>query len=509
MRSTSALLAALFWAGPATAQPPLSAIDWLSEMGTVTVAPPAPIADTAIRPDVTVTPLGTPRADAVGLLPGTTTGLPRTLWSASTSATLTRYLERLPERPLPAMQALYYTLLLAEANAPPDTADGAPFLRARLAALRRFGAVEPALALIERAGGATPALFDGWFDLALLDGREGAACAALAAKPHLSADARARIYCLARAGDWQTAALILHGAEASGAIAEPDVTLLALYLEPELIDEVAPPVPPTTMTPLRFRLYEAIGTPLGTRDLPRAFAMADLRGTAGWKAEIVAAERLAQTGALAATRLLGLYTARKPAASGGVWERVAAVQALDRALGAATDADLAEALPAAWEAARAVGLEVVLSEVFANRLLAAAPLSGPLPGPLATRATDMVLLSPLYERAHHLRAPSSARDRLLAGIAKGTPNAADATTRMQSAIAAGFASTTAAPEHQRLIAEGRLGEAILAAAALLDKGAERVAPSAVRAAIATLRAAGLEDTARRAALQILILGPDR
>jgi hypothetical protein len=119
----------------------------------------------------------------------------------------------------------------------------------------------------------------------------------------------------------------------------------------------------------------------------------------------------------------------------------------------------------------------------------------------------MILLSPLYERAHETHAPAAPRDRLLAGIARGAPEPADATTRMQSAIAAGFAATAAAPEHQRLINEGRLGEAILMAAALLDHGAERAAPSAVRAAIATLRAVGLEDTARRAALQILILGP--
>jgi hypothetical protein len=504
LRSTDALLAALLWSGTATAQAPLSAIDWLNEMEPVTVIPTAPTADTVTRPEVSVTSLGTPRADTVGLLPGTTTGLPRTLWGESTTATLTRYLDRLPERPLPAMQALYYTLLLAEADAPRDTPTGAPFLRARLAALRRFGAVEPALALVERAGGATPALFDTWFDLALLDGREDAACAALAAAAHLSTDIRARVYCLARADDWPTAALILHGAEASGAITEPDMTLLALYLEPELIEDIAAPVPPTEMTPLRFRLYEAIGAPLGTRDLPRAFAMADLRGTAGWKAEIVAAERLAQTGALAASRLFGLYTARKPAASGGVWERVAAVQTLERALDTPAGAALVQALPGAWEAARAVGLEVVLSEIFAERLLAAAPL---LPDLLAARAAEMVFLSPLYERASELHAPSSARDKLLAGIAKGAPRAEDATTRMQSAIVAGFASATAAPEHQRLISEGRLGEAILAAAALLDKGADRVAPSSVRAAIATLRAAGLEDTARRAALQILILGP--
>jgi len=508
LRSSSALLALLLSSGAVAAQAPLSAIDWLDEAGTAAVTrPDAPRkTDSANRPDVTVTPLDAPRAGSAGLLPGATTGLPRTLWESSTTAALARYLDRLPGRPLPAMQALYYTLLLAEADAPPDSGTDAAFLRARLAALRRFGAVEPALALVERAGGARPALFDAWLDLALLDGREEQACAALAAAPHLSRDARARIYCLARAGDWPTAALILHGAEASGAITEPDVTLLALHLEPELIEDIAPPAVPGTMTPLRFRLFESIGAPLGTRDLPRAYAMADLRGTAGWKAEIVAAERLAQTGALAGARLFGLYTARSPAASGGVWARVTAVQALDRALapGAAPDA-LGDALTAAWEGARAIGLETVLAEIFARRLLTAAPL----PAPVTARAAEMVLLSPLYARADEIRAPGSAQERFLDGIAAGRPRATDAETRMQSAIAAGFAATAAAPEHRRLIAEGRLGEAILAAAALIDDRAGHVAPSAVEAALATLRAAGLEDTARRAALQIVLLGPDR
>ena len=510
MRFSNVLLALLLWPGTAVAQAPLSAIDWLDEMGTVTVARPGPdvpdTVGTADRPDVTMTPLGEARADATGLLPGATTGLPRDLWGVSTTAALLRYFERLPERPLPAMQALYYTLLLAEADPPPDSTASAPFLRARLAALRHFGAVEPALALVERAGGAQPALFDAWFDLALLDGREERACAALAAAPHLSGDIRARIYCLARAGDWPTAALILNGAEASGTIAEPDATLLALHLEPGLIDDISAPVPPSHMTPLRFRLFESIGAPLGTRDLPRAYAMADLRGTAGWKAEIVAAERLAQTGALAATRLFGLYTARKPAASGGVWERVAAVQALDRALAPEAGPEaLTSALPVAWEGAKAIGLETVLSEIFADPLLARAPL----PAPIAALAAEMVLLSPLYARAGELRAPATAQERFLAGTAAGRPNEADAGTRMQAAIAAGFAAKAAAPGHRRLIADDRLGEAILAAAALLDEGNDGVAPSAVKAALATLRAAGLEDTARRAALQIVLLGPDQ
>ncbi|MFU8834432.1 MAG: hypothetical protein ACNA7F_04090 [Roseovarius sp.] len=507
MRRSSAAVLGLLWAGFAEAQTPLSAIDWLDEIGAVITLPAPigpPVADSADQPGVTVTALDAPHADAVGLLPGSVSGLPASLWENSTTAALIRYLDGLPERPLPAMQALYYTLLLTEADAPPDTGPEALFLASRLAALRRLGAIEPALALVERAGGATPALFDAWLDLALLEGGEDGACAALAAAPHLSRNPDARIYCLARAGDWNTAALILHGAEVTGALGDPDVTLLALYLEPELIDEIAPPDTPAAMTPLRFRLFEAIGAPLGTRNLPRAFAMADLRGTAGWKAEIEAAERLAETGAIAGTRLFGLYTARRPAASGGVWERVAAVQALDTAL-TNSDADaLARALPPAWEAARAVRLEIVLADLVAERLLAA-----PLPAAIRPLAFEIVALSALYERTAEILPPSTPRQRLLTGIAAGQPEISHAETPLELAITEAFASTAAAPEHRPLIETGRLGEAILAATAQLDGAPARAAPSATRASLSTLRALGLEDTARRAALQLLLLGPAR
>ena len=187
LRSTSAALVGLLWGASAAAQAPLSAIDWLSE---VVVAPPAvevpAVTGRVDRPEVSVTALDAPRADAVGLLPTAVTGLPRGLWRASAAETLIHRLDAIPARALPAIQALHTTLLLAEADPPPDTGAGARVLRARLAALRRFGAVEPALALIERAGGDRPALFDTWLDLALLAGLEADACAALAAAPHLS-----------------------------------------------------------------------------------------------------------------------------------------------------------------------------------------------------------------------------------------------------------------------------------------------------------------------------------
>lgn len=506
LRSTSATIAGLVWGTAVAAQDPLSAIDWLGE---VVVAPPAveaPVpAGRPERPEVSVTPLDAPRADAVGLLSPEVTGLPRGLWRASATERLIHRLDAIAVQGVPAIRALHTTLLLAEADPPPDAGSRARLLRARLAALRRLGAVEPALAMVERAGGDRPALFDAWLDLALLAGLEGDACAALAAAPHLSDDARARVYCLARAGDWPTAALILRGGEASGAITEPDGTLLAFYLAPELIDEAAPPRPPADMTPLRFRLHEAAGAPLDTRDLPREYAVADLRGNAGWKAEIEAAERLAQSGAVPASRLFGLYTARSPAASGGVWDRVAAVQALDRALARDEAAEVAAALPAARDAARKMRLETVYAEIFAERLLA----TSPLPEPAREAAVEMVLLSPLYERAAELRAPGTARARLLAGIAAGRPEAADAATPIEAAIADGFAATSAAPEHRPLIEAGRLGEAILAAAAQLESGVAHAAPSALRAALSTLRATGVEETARRAALQVLLLEPQR
>lgn len=492
-------------AGAVAAQQPLSAIQWLDEASTaaVTTAPRAaltepPAADAVDIPSVVVTALDAPRADAVGLLPGTTTGLPATLWDKSATDDLIRALELFEAEPLPAIQALYYTLLLAEANPPLDAGPDARFLRARLAALRDFGAIEPAQALSERAGPITEMLFDQWFDLSLLLGQEDPACSALTRRPHLTSDLSARIFCAARSGDWDTAALTYHSATALGSLTDTDATLLALYLDPELIDETEAPEPPQDITPLQFRLFEAVGTALPTHNLPRAFAMADLRGNSGWKAEIEAAERLARTGAVPASRLLGLYTARRPAASGGVWDRVAAVQALDLALSEGDTDSLTQALPAAWQAAREEHLEVVFAGLFAEQLSALDP-----PPETQAQAFEIMLLSAQYEQAHTILSTLSPSQTFLRDTARGAPSPETARTALQEAIAAGFASSRPDPEHQALIDAGRLGEAILAAAHQIGRG--DAARDALTGALATLRAVGLEDTARRAALQLLLL----
>ncbi|KZY48868.1 hypothetical protein A3731_27125 [Roseovarius sp. HI0049] len=250
------------------------------------------------------------------------------------------------------------------------------------------------------------------------------------------------------------------------------------------------------MTPLIFRLFEANGMPLPTRNLPREYAVADLRGTMGWKAEVEAAERLARTGALPANRLLGLYTDRQPAASGGVWERVRAVQDFDAALSSGDSAAISRELRDVWHLMRENGLAVAFAALYGAEL---AKLDAP-----SALAHEVALLSPVYESA--AKAPGEQTRRLvfLEGLAKGAPEARLAASATESAIARAFAARQVPPDHAGPLRDGRLGQAILAAAMQLQ-GATPGQTRDLEAALATLRVVGLEDVARQAALQVLLL----
>jgi 2-methylisocitrate lyase-like PEP mutase family enzyme len=79
-----------------------------------------------------------------------------------------------------------------------------------------------------------------------------------------------------------------------------------------------------------------------------------------------------------------------------------------------------------------------------------------------------------------------------------------ATTPRARAIQAAFTGTPPPARLQTLVDEGKLGEALLRALALFDAGADGDLRS-VTDALALLRAVGLEDVARRAALQLMIL----
>lgn len=491
----------------AAAQTPLSAIDWLGKnsppVRTGPVLNEPPVSRSAMHPQIDVRPLQAVAAP-IGLVPASVTGLPETLWQGSDGADLARLVAAVPVQRLPAMQTLIYTLLLSETLVPETGSEA--LLLARVDRLMALGAVEPAQTLMETAGATTtPDRFQRWFDATLLTGEEDKGCAELTRNPTMLPDYGARIYCAVRAGDWQTGALLLEVAHALQLIPEAKLNLLDRFLSPEVF-ESAPALPaPNAVDPLTFRLYEAIGEPLPTAAMPVAFAAADLRDLAGWKAQLEAAERLTRTGALPPNRLLGLYTERDPAASGGIWDRVQALQRFETALDQGSVAGVEKTLPLVWQAMAEAQLETAFAALFAERL-AGLPLEEPAARAIAWRIR---LLSPDYEAAAQEPPDSGAQAQFLVALAKGTPAEAPAPNSRAEAIAKGFAADAVLPDKVRVALDsGRLGEAILRAMDYLDRGA-RGNPVDLSGALAALRLVGLEDMTRRAALQLMLLDRGR
>ncbi|WP_415403118.1 hypothetical protein [Tateyamaria sp. SN3-11] len=437
-----------------TASAPLNVIDWLDTQAPTPAALPAPtepgVAETATVPDVTVAPLDSAAPKRVGLAPPNVTGLPDTLWSVTDGTTLVQTVEAMPDLRLPALQSLYFTLLLAEALPPQSGADA--FDLARVQALYAQGALEPALALLDQAGpDRTRAHFAQYMDMALLAGTEATACAIQGAQPNLSPGKAFEVFCAARAGDWDTAVLQLGTGRALGLIDDATVAALERFLDPDLFEGEANLTPPKSVDPLVFRLFQAIGTPIPTRGLPVVYANADLADTAGWKAQIEAAERLARTGAVPDNRLLGLYTQRRPAASGGVWDRVAALQRFETALKTESPAAISKTLPAAWRTMRNARLAVPFSALFAEDLSKLV-----LSGRAADIAFEMILLSPQYETAPQVFPARAQRRPVATGVATGDVRADTAADGKAAAIVAAFSDAPRTRRSWQMPKPGRL-----------------------------------------------------
>jgi hypothetical protein len=483
------------------AQEPLSVIDWLSEnqprAGLTLGLSEPPITATATQPTISVVALDeSPRL--IGLVPPSVTGLPVTLWSGSDPAILTRLIETAPVTQNPALQTLLYTLLLTEARAANDPHETESQLLARIDRLMNLGAVDPAQALIEQIGPTiSKPVFARWFDATLLTGNEAQSCAVLRANPQLAPGQAAQVFCTARGGDLAAASVMFDGARALGLFAPQMTAALDRFLHPEYFDGVAPLPAPTAPSPLLFRLYEAIGEALTTSGLPKAFAAADLRDLTGWKSQLEAAERLARTGAMSANNLLGLYTDRLPAASGGIWDRVAALQRFETALNTRSPDAISKTLPAVWSAMRTAHLEVPFADLFADTL-SQVPLTNPISRSLAFR---VALLSAVYETAAQTPPDTQPDTVFLAALARGEPATATAPSNLHQAISEGFAPAPKLPDD---LGADRLGETILRVMILFDRGA-RGNLQDLTDALNAMRALGLEDSARRAALQLLIL----
>ena len=489
---------------------PLSAIDWLSD----TVARPViapPVAEPPTSPPgeieaITTTPLADRNLDAVGVLPPQVTGIDRRFWARSSVATLGQMIQGDHPEPLPALRDLMQILMLAEIDAPADADGTGTFLLARIDKLLERGALDAAAALVDAAGDPTPDLFRRAFDIALLLGTEDAACADLRAAPGIAPTFAARIFCLARGGDWQAAELTLRTAQALGQITAAEDALLERFLAPELFEDADPLPVPERISPLVLRIHEAIGEPVSSTSLPLAFAHGDLTPATGWKARLEAAERLARVGAITPGELLEIYAERTPAASGGVWTRVSAVQRFETDLATGNAAALASSLPRVWAALSEMELEVPFAETY-GAALSRVPMEGEA-GQLAFR---IALLAPGYEVAAIGRTPETEMETFLIGLARGAVTAPPPPDGLARAIALAFPASGAIPPltgpAEPLVKAGRMGEAALAAIDRVTHGAmgDR---RGVTDGLVVLRHLGLEAPARKAALQLMLLERD-
>ncbi len=354
-------------AGAASAQSdrPLTAIDWLNQETQTPfqqVNPQdleEPVARSVVIETVTVTELADISATAAGLLPLDVANLPASFWDGQSAEAAKDLMLELPVNLLPAPRDILYRVLLAEAPANED------IVNVRLEQLMHRGAVQAAFAMMQETPPETPEGFALYFDASLLMWQITEVCQLLQQKPQLSSKSAVKIYCTARSGNWDTAVLQYFTHDTLGDIPRPLNQLLGGFLDPGLAEEIVlPPVIPQAISPLEFRLRESTGTPTPTTGLPLKFVATDLQPAAGWRSQIDAAERLASAGALPPDTLLEIYSLKKAAASGGVWERVRMMAAVQNGIDTRDIIALQSVLPALWKQAKSSNLQSVYATLL-------------------------------------------------------------------------------------------------------------------------------------------------
>ncbi len=486
------------FAAQAESETPLSAIDWLSDSieAPAAIAEPVPVApQTRETPVLTVAPLDSAVVDDVGTFDGTELGLEASIWAKNSASELAERLKNMPAIALPSLREFHVDLVSGTFAPPADAIVDESFFLARVDTLMGLARFDDALALLRDAGTEDPERFRRYFDIGLLTGTEGSACEIIRETPDVSPTFPARVFCLARNGEWDVAALTLGTAEALGILSNQEDQLLMRFLDPDLFE--GEPVPPVdAMSPLLFRLYEAIGERPLTETLPVAFAVADLSETVGWKDRLRAAERLAGIGALPPGELIKTFKARSPAASGGIWTRVRAVQEFERAE-KSDDAALSQKLPDAWDAAQEGGYATTLAPWFLSRILSA---------DVERQALHTAFEVALYAGDSVSAAKwssDSGDDKALLALATGGASSFAGGEPLATAVRQSLAGLPPSPNIRTELDSGRVGSVLLDAIAVLAEGADGD-PRAVGDALAVLVALGLNDLARQVSVELLL-----
>lgn len=499
-RFLAAFAAFLVCATPLAGDEPLSVIDWLSDS----------VEDDAVEADsvevlaapadpITVLPLDAPVADRAGLILPASIGLNADALGQSPAGDLLRELSLIDigsDAP-PSIQAFLVAFLQARLDPPIDAAIDDRFFYARIDRLLDMGHLDAAGKLLEAAGLTAPERFRRAFDIALLTGTETQACGTIEATPELSPTYPARIFCLARLGQFDVAAMTLGNAETLGIMSADETQLMLHFLDPELFEEQDLPAPPLRPTPLEFRLYEAVGERVPTDQLPVAFAFADLSSTVGWKSRIRAIERLASTNAKSFADLYDVFHEREPAASGSVWERVTAIQAFGAALNQKDARAMSAALPWAWRAAGEAGYQAAFAQWLIPHLdmLDASD-------PAAHAGFEIALLAKDYSSARRLSDGSQA-DLFALSILDGRPGSVPPQDALGRAIVRGLSAVNAGQAYEALLSQDRRGELILRALGALAEDASGN-PNSTAQALAALSRVGLSDLAQQISVELVL-----
>lgn len=530
MRAANPILAALTALSlvhpVAAGEAPRSVISWLSDVvgepaekasedgaASVPGAGSHPLAVVPFEPGVIeTTDLDDPVRNGVGLLPPALTGLPPDLWGQTSALRVRSLIYQREPAGVPAARRLYRDVMLASAEPPAGSGPRNGVLLARLDALMAAAMLDEADALLSRAGITDPELFRRAFDIGLLTGHADEHCAQLRDSPALSPTLSARVFCLARLGDWKAAALTLNLGREIGTIPPARAALLERFLDPALFESAAPPPIPDPLTTLDYILREAVALPRPSGALPLAFLVPDADDDAPLRSRIAARERLVREGAMPPAGLFAAYREGAPAASGGVWDRVAAVQALDFAFATADLADIADALAAADSLFSNIGLRHALAGTYA-RQLNALPLDGFSAGTRREIGALLLLADRPLDATRWFPASNDAQSRMLTVLALGRTDfpPVRALSALESAVARGMKAPTPpsadAARIAGLLDEGKTGEAMLRILDLLAPGPE-IDPGDLVAALFLLRRAGFDDRARQVAAETLLLLPE-
>ena len=487
----------LLLASPIAAQSPLSAIDWLSKANSKFQRSILEITNLDVDKtnDIQVSTLNSSEYQAIGLLPIYVTGIPTTIWRNSSFDDLEYSFKTMPTFSYSPIQELVYSLLLAEARPPLNEPSRYAFLEVRLDKLLNYGAVDPAIALVERASPVPERMIPQLFDISLLSSNNFPICEPVFQNTE-NRDLQAElIYCYARKGDWLTAHLILQTEKVLGDLSDHEISLLSRYLEVDFnVDLSALLPPPGSITPLEYRLYEAIGEPIPAEYLPIQYSQSDLSGENGWRAQVIAAERLSLTGAIPENQILGIYTNHSPGASGGMWDRIKVINDLDAALD--DKENLEKSFQDAWEVFKQTNQLTVFAKLFGLRAFEEnlSPKSKKI-------AANLLLLTNNFKITEGYWDPSDIRFGLTAGDFSQV-KVSDETEKIILQI---FTEPSVPFLVEQKLNQGKLGEVILNALLQFELGIEGNLKD-FSESLSTLNLIGLETTARRAALTHLVLG---